>query len=398
MFVKLSERVVKLSPSMTLAIDAKAKEMASQGVDVIGFGAGEPDFDTPQHIQDAGIEAIQKGFTRYTATAGIADLKQAVCTKLQEDNGLTYQPNQILVSTGAKHSLFNAIMSICNEGDEVIIPQPYWVSYPEMVLVADALPVYVDCKEENGFKMTVEDLKAAITKKTKAMFLNSPSNPTGAIYTKEDLEGIAALAVEHDFYIISDEIYEKLIYDDNKFVSIAQLGEEIKKRTILINGMSKAYAMTGWRIGYAAAEPELISAMARLQGHSTSNATSFCQTASVAALLGDQEPIAKMVVEFEKRRNYMVKTINSIPGLSCLKPGGAFYVMANVSELYGKEIGGVEINDSITLAQVLLEQIHVAVVPGAAFGADDFVRLSYATSMANIETGLRRIADFLKDI
>lgn len=396
MSIRLSQRVTKLSPSMTLAITAQYKEMAKQGIDVVGFGAGEPDFDTPQHIAEAAIEAIRSGFTRYTAASGIAELKEAICAKLKRDNGLEYQPNQIIIGTGAKQGLFNAIMALCNAGDEVIIPRPYWVSYTEMVKVADADPVFVDAKEENDFKITVKDLESAVTDRTKALIFSSPVNPTGAVYTREEIAAIAEFAVKHDLYVISDEIYEKLIYDGMQHFSIASFGDEIKKRTIVINGMSKAYAMTGWRMGYAAAEPGIIAAMSSLQGHSTSNPTSFVQKAAVAALTGPQEPLAAMVREFERRRNVMVDMLNEIPGISCRKPCGAFYVMANISKLYGREFQGVTVNDSISFAKALLEKAHVAVIPGAAFGADEYIRLSYAASMEDIRKGVSRIAEFVK--
>ncbi|WP_425447508.1 pyridoxal phosphate-dependent aminotransferase [Dethiothermospora halolimnae] len=392
----LSRKAKSITPSVTLEITAKAKAMKSEGIDVIGFGAGEPDFNTPKNIQNAGIKAIEDGNTRYTATPGIMELRKAVCDKFKRDNDLDYKPENILVSSGAKHSIYNALSAILNPEDEVIIPNPYWVSYPELVKLADGVPVEVKTLEENGFKYKVEDLKKALTDKTKAIFLNSPSNPTGTVYEREELEEIAKWAVENNIFVISDEIYEKLVYDDANHISIATLNDKIKDLTIIINGMSKAYAMTGWRMGFAAAHKEIIKVMTNLQSHSTSNASSISQYASVEGLNGDQSPIEEMRKHFEDRRNYMVDKINSIEGLSCKKPKGAFYVMANISEVKGKEIKGRKINDSIDFAGALLEEVNVALVPGKAFGADDYVRLSYANSLDNIKEGLNRIEDFLK--
>ena len=392
----LSTRALKISPSVTLEITAKAKEMKAKGIDVIGFGAGEPDFNTPKNIQEAGINAIKEGNTRYTATSGIAELKKAICEKFKRDNDLLYNPSNILVSSGAKHSIFNAMYAILNPGDEVIMPVPYWVSYPEFIKLSDGVPVPVETKEENDFKYCVEDLKKAITDKTKVIILNSPSNPTGTAYNKNELLAIAELVVKHNIFVISDEIYEKLIYDGEKHISIASLNEDIKRLTIVINGMSKAYAMTGWRIGYAAADEEIVKVMTNIQSHTTSNASSISQYASVEGLNGDQEIIKEMKKQFIERRNYMVDKINSIKGLSCRKPKGAFYVMANISEIKGKTIKGKTINNSFDFANLLLEEANVAVVPGIAFGADDFIRLSYATSMENIKEGLKRIENTIK--
>ncbi|WP_352417823.1 pyridoxal phosphate-dependent aminotransferase [Proteiniborus sp.] len=392
----LSSKALKISPSITLEITAKAKEMKSKGIDVIGFGAGEPDFDTPDNIQYAGIKAIESGNTRYTATSGILELKEAICKKLKNDNNLEYKPSNIIVSNGAKHSIFNALFAILNPGDEVIMPIPYWVSYPEFVKLSDGVPVPVETREENDFKFDLNDLENALTHKTKAIILNSPSNPTGTAYSYEELKNIAEWAVKNKIFVISDEIYEKLIYDGHTHISIASFGEDIKKLTILVNGMSKAYAMTGWRIGYTAADEEIVKIMTNVQSHTTSNPCSISQYASVAGLTGDQSVIEDMKKEFVKRRDYMVDKINSIKGLSCRKPIGAFYVMANISNLKGSTINGKTINTSLDLANLLLEVAKVAVVPGSAFGADDFIRLSYATSMKNIEEGLRRIEDILK--
>ncbi len=392
----LTARANRLSPSMTLAISAKYKVLVREGKDAINFSVGEPDFDTPKFICDATIDAINSGFTRYTTASGIPELKEAICDKLLKDNGLEYTPKNIIVGTGAKQPLFNAFLVLCEEGDEVIVPTPYWVSYSEQVKVTDATPVYVECREENDFKLDINDLKAAITPKTKAIIFSSPVNPTGAIYSAEEMKAIADLAVEHDFYVIADEIYEKLIYDGKKHVSIASFGPEIKARTVVINGMSKAYAMTGWRMGYAAAPVEIIAAMNKIQGHSTSNPTSFVQKGALAALQGPTESIEKMRLAFDERRKFMVKTINEIPGVSCLMPGGAFYVMMNIKELIGREIKGYKINNSMDFANALLEDCYVALVPGSAFGAEGYVRLSYANSIANIGEGLNRIAEFVK--
>ncbi|MCE5285352.1 MAG: pyridoxal phosphate-dependent aminotransferase [Pelosinus sp.] len=394
--MNLSKKGLSISPSSTLAIDAKAKKMKAEGLDVIGFGAGEPDFDTPEHIKKAAIAAIEGGFTKYTPASGILDLKKAICDKFKQDNGLDYTPAQIVVSNGAKHSLVNTFQAICNPGDEVIIPAPYWVSYPEMVKMADAVPVFVPTTEESGFKFTAEQIKAALTPKTKAIIINSPSNPTGMIYSQAELAEIADLAVAHGLFIVSDEIYEKLIYDGYKHVSIASINDKIKQQTIIVNGVSKTYAMTGWRIGYTASSPEIAKIMSNMQSHATSNPNSIAQKAALAAISGDQGIVATMVAAFIERRNYMVKKINSIPGLSCVTPNGAFYVMMNISQLIGSEVAGRKINGSDDFADVLLEKVQVALVPGSGFGIDSHVRLSYATSLENITKGLERIEALLK--
>ncbi len=391
----LSEKAKAISPSTTLAIDAKFKEMKAEGIDVVGFGAGEPDFDTPEFIKKAAVQAIEEGKTKYTPAAGTLELRRAICDKLKRENGLDYEPTQIIVSNGAKHALVNTFMTILNKGDEVIIPAPFWVSYTEMVKIADGVPVVIPTKEENDFKFTAEEFEQAITKNTRALILNSPSNPTGMVYTEAELRAIAEVAVKHNIYIISDEIYEHLIYEGER-VSIASFGEKIKDLTIIINGVSKTYAMTGWRIGYSAAHPEIAKAMANLQSHATSNPNSIAQAATVAALSGDGSEIAKMKAEFQKRRDYMVERINSIDGVSCRKPQGAFYVLMNISKLKGKTFGGVTIHTSDDLANALLEQAKLALVPCSGFGADDYVRWSYATNMENIKEGLDRLEAFLK--
>lgn len=397
MSLNLSKKGLGISPSVTLDITAKAKSMRDEGIDVISFGAGEPDFNTPEHIRKEGIRAIEEGLTRYTAASGIIELKEAVCHNLNEFEGLEYEAENIIISGGAKHSIYNALMAIINPGDEVIIAVPYWVSYPELVKISGGEPVYVETKEDNEFKFTVSDLDKVLTDKTKAIILNSPSNPTGAIYNDEELKEIADWAVENNIFVISDEIYSRLVYD-GKHTSIASFNQEIKDLTIVINGMSKAYAMTGWRIGYSAAHKDIIKVMSNLQSHTTSNPPSMSQYASVVGLMGDQSSVNEMKEQFEERRDYMAKKINSIPNLSCKKPKGAFYIMINITEVIGKTIDGVKINGSLDLASVLLEKENVAVIPGIGFGDDDYIRLSYATSMENIEKGLDRIENVLKTI
>jgi aspartate aminotransferase len=394
----VSKRMANIKPSPTLAVSAKAKAMKARGIDVIGFGAGEPDFDTPDHIKDAAVHAIKEGFTKYTAAGGIEELKIAVCEKFKKDNGLDYEPGEILISCGAKHSLYNSCQALLYEGDEVIIPSPYWVSYPDMVYLAGARPVILKAKEENGFKITPEDLTAAITSKTKAFILNSPSNPTGAAYTKDELCKIAQVVLEKDIVVISDEIYEKIVYDNFEFFSIVTVEPRIKDKTIIVNGASKTYSMTGWRIGYAAGPKEIISAMTNIQSQSTSNATSIAQKASLKALTGPQDFIDDMIREFDKRRRYMVERLNAIPGFSCFSPMGAFYAFPNVSGVYGRKAGNYNITDSTSLAGYLLESTHVAVVAGVGFGSDDNIRLSYATSFENIEKGLNRIQKAIEEL
>ncbi len=396
MSLNLSEKGLKISPSVTLEITAKAKAMKAEGIDVISFGAGEPDFNTPENIRKEGIKAIEEGLTRYTPASGIVQLKEAVCKKFKKENNLNYSPKNIIISSGAKHSISNALMAILNPGDEVIIAVPYWVSYPEMVKISGGTPVYIHTKEENDFKFTISDLNQALNDKTKAIILNSPSNPTGSIYTKEELSEIANWAIKNNIFVISDEIYERLVYD-GEHISIASINDDIKNQTIVINGMSKAYAMTGWRIGYAAANEEIVKVMSNIQSHTTSNPCSISQYASVEGLLGDQSNVEKMKKQFENRRNYMVDTINSIEGLSCRKPKGAFYIMVNISQLKGKTIKGNKIEGSLDFAKVLLDESKVAVIPGIGFGDDNYIRLSYATSMENIEEGLKRIKNIVEN-
>ena len=394
----LSTKAGKISASLTLAITAKSKKMKADGIDVIGFGAGEPDFNTPKNIGEAAIKAIQDGKTRYTDVSGIIELKQAIIRKFKEDNKLNYIPSQIIVSAGAKQCLANVLQAILNPGDEVIIGAPYWVSYPELVKLADGKPVFVETEELNKFKLTIKNLNKVVTSKSKAIILNSPNNPTGTVYSREELIDIADFAKTNNLIIISDEIYEKLLYGTNDHISIASLSDDAYMRTIVINGLSKAYAMTGWRIGYAAGSKEIIALMSNIQSHTTSNPNSIAQYASVEALNGEQGDGYNMVEQFKLRRNYMVKIINNIKNLSCIEPEGAFYVMVNISKVLNKLIDRRMIKDSITFSTLLLEKEKVAVIPGIAFGADNFIRLSYATSMENIKQGLDRIARFVDNI
>lgn len=386
----ISNKLKSIQPSVTLAITAKAKSLKAQGVDIIGFGAGEPDFRTPKHIRDAAIDAIENESIGYTAASGMDSLKQAICDKLKRDNNLEYTKDQIVVSNGAKHSLFNTLSAICNPGDEVIVPNPYWVSYPELIRLVYAKPVFVECPEEAEFKYTVEALESAITDKTKAIILNTPNNPTGTAYKEEDLKAIADLAVKNNIYVISDEIYEKLLYEGTH-KSIASFNEDIKDLTIVVNGVAKAYAMTGWRIGYTACKKEIAKSMSNFQSHATSNPNTIAQYATIAALNAPEDTLKEMVEAFKERRDFMVDKINSIENLSCLKPQGAFYVMVNISKLLGKTLNGKEIKNSIDFADYLLDDAKVAVVPGIGFGNDNYIRLSYATSLENIKEGLERI-------
>lgn len=392
--MSLSKRTELITPSPTLAISAKAKAMKAEGIDVVGFGAGEPDFDTPDHIKEAAKKSIDDGFTKYTPASGTKELKESVCKKLKKDNGLDYNPSQITISCGAKHTIYNAIQIICDERDEVILPSPYWVSYPEQIKLSGAKIVVAKTTEEEAFKLKPEVLKSKISDKTKLLILNSPSNPTGCVYSKEELEKIAKIAVENNIYVISDEIYEKLIYDGQKHISIASFDSKIKDLTIVVNGVSKAYSMTGWRIGYGAASKDIIDGINKLQSHSTSNPTSISQKAALAALNETQEPVKIMASEFVKRRDFIVDKLNQINGISCIKPKGAFYVFPNISKLLGKRFKDKEIDSSMTLAEILLSDANVAVVPGSPFGAEGYMRLSYATSMDNIKNGLDRIEEF----
>ena len=396
--MNLSNKAKQINPSITLEITAKAKELKESGVNVVSFGAGEPDFNTPDNIIKAAIIAMEEGKTKYTPTSGILDLRKAICSKLENDNSLLYNPNQIVVSTGAKQSLANAFLAILNKGDEVIIPVPYWVSYPELVKLADGVPVFVNTLKENDHKYTIDDLKQVVTNKTKAILINSPNNPTGSVYSREELLEIAEFAKEYNLIIISDEIYEKLIYDNKEIVSIASLSEDSYNRTIVINGLSKSYAMTGWRIGYSASSVEIAKLMSSIQSHVTSNINSISQYAAIEALTGPQDSIKSMIKEFEKRRNYMIDRINKIEGVSYIRPSGAFYIMVYVGDFYGKNIAGDTINSSLDFSKSILEEEKVAVIPGIAFGLDGYIRLSYATSMDIIEEGLDRLERYLKKL
>ena len=391
----ISKKAKSISPSPTLSLDAKFKQMKKQGIPVVGFGAGEPDFATPENVRAAGIKAIETGHTKYTPASGTVELKEAVCAKIKRDTGIDYGVENIVISNGGKHCLTNIFMAICEPGDEVIIPAPFWVSYPEMVKMADGVPVYLNTTEETNFKFSAEDLEKHITSRTRALVLNTPSNPTGMVYTKEELEKIAEIAVKNNIYVIFDEIYEKLIYE-GEHINIATLGEEIKNLTVIVNGMAKAYAMTGWRIGFTASNADLAKAMSNIQSHATSNPNSIAQYASVEALSGDQSSVAAMREEYIKRRDYMVERINSIDGVSCLKPNGAFYIFMNVRELLGKELYGKVFNSASELCADILDRALVALVPSEGFGIDGYVRLSYATSMETIKEGLDRIEKYIK--
>lgn len=393
---ELSRLASSVRASTTLAIDSLYKKMKADGIDVIGFGAGEPDFDTPEHIKEAGVAAIMRNKTRYTPASGIPELKEAACKRLREDCGVEYKPSQIVAASGAKHNIYVALRCLVNPGDEVVLPAPYWVSYKEVIQMVGGVPVIVEAAEENGFKMTAAQLDAAITDKTKALILNNPSNPTGMMYTAEELRRIAGVCVKRDIYVIADEIYYSLVYDGAKFTSFASLGEDVKERTILVNGVSKSYAMTGWRIGYAAANEKLAKVMSNYLSHSTGNPSSIAQWAAVDALAGPQSDIDDMRTAFEERRNYIVERMNAIPGVSCIKPEGAFYVMMNLDKIVGRTIHGRVIRDGDDFADLFLKEGLVAVVPCSGFGAPNYVRWSYATSMQNIKEGLDRLEKFLQ--
>ena len=392
---RIAKRMTTISPSLTLAISAKAKAMKAAGESVVSFGVGEPDFNTPEHIINAAKVALDNGHTKYTPSSGLLPLRKAICEKFQKDNGLTYEPSQIIVSNGAKHSIFNACYAVLEEGDEVIIPTPYWLTYPEVVKVCGATPVYLECKKENKFKFSAEDLKAAITPNTKMLIFNSPSNPTGAVYNEEETRAIAKVCEEAGIFVLADEIYEKLCYNGVKPFSIAKCSEKMQDLTITVNGVSKTYAMTGWRVGYLAAPKDIAKAIDSFQSHATSNASSISQYATIEALASSDEEIQAMVSVFDKRREKLLALIDEIDGVQAVKPDGAFYVMLVVSGLYGKSYNGKVLQNSIDFADVLLESEKVATVSGVSFGADDCVRLSYALSEADLEEGLKRIAKFV---
>ena len=398
--MKLADRVNKIQPSPTLSIDAKAKALKAQGIDIVGFGAGEPDFDTPDNIKAAGKKALDAGFTKYMPVGGADDLKDAIIAKMKRDNGLEYTRDEISVACGAKHSLYNISQALIQEGDEVIIPGPYWVSYPDQIVLAGGAPVFIMADEATGFKITPEQLDKAITPKTKYLILNSPCNPTGSTYLAEELQVLGQVLLKHPHvYVVADDIYEKLIYDGIVFSNIAQVVPELKPRTIVVNGVSKAYAMTGWRIGWACGPKEIMGAMTKMQSQSTSNATSIAQKESVEALNGSQDALPPMVAEFEKRRTYIVDRLNAIPGVTCFRSNGAFYAFPNFSGVYGKTTpSGKKITNSTEFAAYLLEDANVALVPGIAFGDDRYARLSYAISLETIKKGIDRIEEAVKNL
>jgi aspartate aminotransferase len=386
---RISKRAAALSPSLTLAIDAKAKQMKAEGVDVVGFGVGEPDFDTPQHIKDAAAKALAEGFTKYTPSSGIVELRAAIAEKFKRDNGLSYQPSQIIVSCGGKHSCYNTILATCQEGDEVIIPAPYWLSYPEMVKLAGATPVILPTTDATDFKVSPAQLRAAITPRSRLFILNSPCNPTGSLYERGQLMALGDVCLQHGLLIMSDEIYEKLVYDGAAHYSVAGFSAQHYEHTILVHGFSKTYAMTGWRLGYLAAPEPIAKAIDAIQSHSTSNPTSFAQKGAVAALTGPQEHLKAWLAEYARRRAYAHQRLNAMPGVSCVNPKGAFYLFPNISRL------GLT---STEFCFCLLEQQNVAAVPGIAFGADDYIRITYATSMANLQKGLERMDRFVRSL
>ncbi len=397
--MNLSKRILSIAPSSTFGMEAKAKEMRKAGIDIVSFTVGEPDFDTPDYIKDSAIDALKKGFTKYTPASGIDELKEAISSKFKRDNNLVYDKSEVIVSCGAKHSLYNIFQAICNEGDEVIIPAPYWVSYPEQVKMSGGIPIFIDADESLSFKITPELLEKKITSKTKALVMNSPSNPTGMVYDKEELKALAEIILKYDFWVISDEVYEKLIYNGKIHYSIASFSEQIKARTLVVNAVSKTYSMTGWRLGYAAGPKAIVKAMANFQSQVTSNPTSFVQKAAITAINGPEETINKMKNEFDKRRKYIVDRVNKINGLRCIMPNGAFYAFVNILELntpeirkkIESEIAQTNKNFSTLFSEYLLAKANVAVVPGVDFGSDLHIRLSYATSLENIKKGIDRI-------
>ena len=391
--MKISKKAAAVAPSATLKIDSAYKQMKASGLDVVGFGAGEPDFDTPTYIKDAAKKALDTGFTKYTPASGTADIKKAVAARMERKYGLKYEADQVIISNGAKHSLYNSIAAITDPGDEIIVIQPYWVTYPELIAMCGGKPVFVEAFEADSFIPKIEAIRAAITEKTIAIILNNPSNPCGCVYDKKTLEAIADLAKEFDLYVISDEIYDELDFN-GEFISFPTISEDAKERTILVNGLSKSYAMTGWRIGYTLSSKATAKAMSSMQSHMTSNPCSIAQFAGTAALEGPQDDLNAMIATFGERKNLICSLINDIDLISCVEPKGAFYVFANISKVKGKKLGDKEIHDSLEFADILLSEELVAVVPGAAFGNDDYIRLSYATSEENIKKGLGRIKDF----
>jgi aspartate aminotransferase len=394
--MKLAERVSRIKPSSTTAVDTKAKAMKKAGSDVVNFGVGEPDFDTPARVKEAAIRAINEGYAKYTPVGGTDELKEAIRTRLQEDLGLSYQLNEVVVSCGGKHSLYNIAQVLWGPGDEIIVPAPYWVSYPPMILLAGATPVILPTREENGFKATPEELASVVNSKTRAVILNSPSNPTGSVYSRDELEALGRIILEKDLTVVSDDVYDKIIFDGRSFVNLAMLGKDFRARTLIVNGVSKTYAMTGWRIGYVAGPREVIAAINKIQSHSTSNPCSIAQRAAVAALGGPQDFVQGMRLEFDRRRTYIAERLAALPEVRTALPEGAFYIFPNFSAYYYKKIGGKTIKDSPELADYLLERAQIAVVPGVAFGEDQCLRFSYAISLALIEKGMDRLEKALK--
>ena len=394
--ISISDKSKQVTPSSTLALTAKINAMVADGLDVVKFGAGEPDFDTPDHIKSAAVEALNQGFTKYTPVAGITELREAIVDKFERDNGLSYEANQVIVSCGAKHTIYNILQAICNPGDEIIFAAPYWVSYIEMVKLADATPIVINTTPDQNFALTPDQIKSAVTEKTKAIIICSPSNPTGTTYSTESLQMIAELAVEHQFYLISDEIYEALLYDGAKHRSLASFGDAVKSLTFVVNGVSKAYSMTGWRIGYTAGPEDAIKAMSKIQSHSTSNPTSIAQKAALAAITGSQEPVVEMVKAFQKRRDLICQRLDDIDGVEYVRPQGAFYIFPDFSPHYGRTINGHSINSSQELATYFLDEAKVGAVPGDGFGADNHMRFSFATSEIEINRGLDRIQKALE--
>ncbi len=394
----LAERINRIEASRTMQVAAKAKELMSKGIDIVDLSVGEPDFPTPENVKLAGIRAIEEDFTKYTVNVGLPELREAIAKKLKRENALDYSINEIIVSNGAKQSLFNAILTLVNPDDEVLIPAPYWVSYPNMVSLANGKSVFIETKEENEFKLTPDLLQKNITPKTKLLILCNPSNPTGTVYSEDELHQIAEIIEENGLYVLADEIYEKLVYDDFKFVSFASIKESLKEQTVLVNGVSKAYSMTGWRLGYAAGSKEIIDGMAKIQSHSTSNASSISQMAAIEAFASSQDEVEKMRERFEQRRNLIYEGINNIKGLSAFKPVGAFYLFVNIQNVFGKKWGSSEIKNSLDFSLYLLEKANVAVVPGSAFGTEGFVRISYATSEEILRKGIERIKAAVEDL
>lgn len=392
---KLSSLAKNLKSSSTVAIAAKVRDMKAKGIDIISLSIGQPDFDTPGYIKEAAIKAIKDGFTKYTPASGIKELREAVCDKFERDNNLKFAPDQVIMTTGAKHAISLSIQALCGSGDEVIIPSPYWVSYPEQVKLAGAKPVIIPGLEKDGFKISKESLSSAITPKTKLLILNSPSNPAGVVYEKDELESMAEVILSKGIFVISDEIYEKIIYGTSH-VSIAGLGADIKEKTIVVNGVSKTYAMTGWRVGYAAGDKEIISAMIKLQSQMTSHPSSIAQKASLAAIEGAEDSVVKMKKEFEKRRDYILERVNELKFFSCVKPGGAFYIFPGITSMIGKTVSGITVNGSKDFADLLLDKARVAVVPGVDFGSDFHIRISYAASIEKIKEGIDRIRNVMR--